>query len=284
MPRSIAFGRIQCIRIDEFRYLLSVVVPYLEPAPRILAHRGLATDAVENSLRAFEAARDTGVNHIETDVRTTRDGVAVLWHDRDLAAVGFPDVRIRDIDWYELRAMRFGSDGIARLDEALQVFPDLKFNIDLKDAGAVQPVIDVLRSSQTQDRVLVTSFSDGRRTSLQREFPGLATSPGIAALARLKWSVGPSARQSRRWKRVLRGAVALQIPERWRGVNVLSRTLVDRAHELGLAVHVWTVNSSIRMTELWDFGVDAIVTDRSDLAADALQKWRTESTPTAPPS
>ena len=65
---------------------------YFSPAlPRVLAHRGLAVDAPENTLLAFAHALAIGVEHLETDVHASRDGVAVIAHDADLDRVaGIP--------------------------------------------------------------------------------------------------------------------------------------------------------------------------------------------------
>jgi glycerophosphoryl diester phosphodiesterase len=58
---------------------------YLDPPrPRVLAHRGLALDAPENTLLAFASAAAVGATYIETDVHVTRDGVAVIAHDPTL--------------------------------------------------------------------------------------------------------------------------------------------------------------------------------------------------------
>src|SRR4051794_28174912 len=58
------------------------------PLPRILAHRGFAREAPENSLEAFRAALGAGAPHLETDVRATSDGVPVLVHAPRTAADG----------------------------------------------------------------------------------------------------------------------------------------------------------------------------------------------------
>ena len=58
---------------------------YFSPAPpRVLAHRGLAIDAPENTLLAFAKALAVGVTHVETDVHVSADGVAMISHDPDL--------------------------------------------------------------------------------------------------------------------------------------------------------------------------------------------------------
>ncbi|HNP15487.1 MAG TPA: glycerophosphodiester phosphodiesterase family protein, partial [Terrimesophilobacter sp.] len=64
---------------------------------------------------------------------------------------------------------------------------------------------------------------------------------------------------------------ALQLPEKWNGVRVVTPPLVRLAHEAGVEVHVWTINDPLDMARLLDLGVDGIVTDRADLALEVLR-------------
>ena len=64
----------------------------------------------------------------------------------------------------------------------------------------------------------------------------------------------------------VRGLDALQVPERHKGVRVVSRRLIDAVHRHGVEVHVWTINEPDDMSRLLDLGVDGLVTDRCDLA------------------
>src|SRR3546814_2881760 len=91
-----------------------------------------------------------------------------------------------------------------------------------------------------------------------------ATSPGSWTLARLLAAMG--LRSRRRIAAALRGLDALQIPERHRGIRVLTPRLVDTAHAHAVEVHVWTVNEPADMQRLRAIGVDGLVTDRADVA------------------
>ena len=70
--------------------------------------------------------------------------------------------------------------------------------------------------------------------------------------------------------RLLRGVDALQVPERHRGVRVVTRRFVEAAHRAGTEVHVWTINDEDTMHRLLDLGVDGLVTDRADVAMAAV--------------
>ncbi len=64
---------------------------------------------------------------------------------------------------------------------------------------------------------------------------------------------------------------ALQLPEQWKGLRVVTPNLVRLVHEAGAELHVWTVNQQDDMERLLDLGVDGIVTDRADIAMEVLR-------------
>jgi glycerophosphoryl diester phosphodiesterase len=235
------------------------------PAPRVLAHRGLALHAPENTLRAFEAARSVGASVIETDVRLTKDGLAVLAHDATFRDDDGRDRAIADLDLATLRRLDLGGGaGFVGLDEALDAFGAVPFNIDVKVDEAVDATVAAIRRANAVDRVLLASFSDVRGRRLSRELPGVATSPGRSGVTRalLAARVGGAAAM----RAALAGSRALQAPERAGRVPLITRRLVRAVHAAGAELHVWTVNDPAGMRRLFALGVDGIVTDRSDVA------------------
>ncbi|MEV8164654.1 glycerophosphodiester phosphodiesterase family protein [Rothia kristinae] len=132
--------------------------------PTVYAHRGLALEAAENSLEAFRAAVEAGAEWIETDVNTTADGVVLVLHDPSLDRVAGVPGRVSQLSAAQVAEVRL-PDGqrIPTLAEALEAFPTARFNIDLKDEGAVEAVPRVLREAGAVDRVRIASFSDARR-------------------------------------------------------------------------------------------------------------------------
>jgi glycerophosphoryl diester phosphodiesterase len=243
-----------------------VASAYFEPPPpRVLAHRGLATEAPENTLLAFANAAAVGTAYIETDVHVSSDGVAVVSHDPSLARVAARRVDVAQLTMAELRRIDLGcGQGFASLEEALDAFPDLRFNVDVKVAGAVTPTVTALERTRAASRVLLTSFSDGRRRRLGALVPDAVTSAGRAGVIRS----GLAALVGRRgaMEHALRGAAALQVPERVGPVRLVTRRFVGAAHRAGAEVHVWTVNDPADMARLLDLGVDGLVTDRADVA------------------
>jgi len=238
--------------------------------PRVLAHRGLATQAPENTLLAFAAAIGLGVSCLETDVHASADGVAVIAHDPELSrvALGRSD-KVESLTVAELAKVDLGEgQHMPTLAEALDAFPDAHFNIDLKSAASVEPTVAAVRAVRAEERVLLTSFSERRRRAALRLLPEVATSAsGPRFAAALLASVvrgGPAVRAA------LRGLHAVQIPERALGLDTVSPARLRAFHAAGVEVHVWTINDQDVMRRLLDRGVDGIVTDRADLALEVL--------------
>lgn len=239
------------------------------PPPRVLAHRGLALDAPENTLLAFAAAVGIGITHVETDVHASADGVAVVAHDADLSRVAGSAARVDHLTVRELGELDLGQgQHMPTLAEALDGFPDTFFNIDLKSMQAVAPAVAAISAVRAHDRVLLTSFSERRRRAALRLLPSVATSAsGPRFAAALLASVvrgGPVVRAA------LKGLHAVQIPERALGLETVSPARIRAFHAAGVEVHVWTINDAETMRRLFERGVDGIVTDRADVGLEVV--------------
>lgn len=247
--------------------------------PRVLAHRGLVTaeDAahgvVENSFAAVAAAHAAGCDYVESDCHLTADGVVVLFHDTDLSRVTGDPRAVSTVTAAELEALMADRGGLITLAQALDAFPAVRFNLDVKAPGAAAPTGTLIAPHGR--RTLVTSFSDDRRrealAAAEAAGRGVrpATSGGIATVTRLLGAV--ASRSDRLVRRALSGIDALQVPERQRGVRIVTPRFIAAVHRHGVEVHVWTVNDPAAMKRLVDLGVDGIVTDRADIALSTLR-------------
>ncbi|ORC24957.1 hypothetical protein A7979_08970 [Rothia nasimurium] len=254
------------------------------PAPaEIFAHRGLALHSAENTLGAFSSALDAGADWIETDVNTTADGVAVVFHDPTLSRLASHDGRVAEMTWEQVRRVELTEGGfIPSLEQALSAFPQTRFNIDLKDAGAARAVVSTLVATESADRVRLASFSERRL----RQAQAAARRAGV----RLTLSASQStfilfyafSRIHPRLWNVLKPFTrffllpfdAVQVPAcrelgGWR-LRIVDRKLVAAARAAGVQVHVWTIDDEPTMRQLLALGVDGIVTNRSDLLASVL--------------
>ena len=226
----------------------------------MFAHRGLHIDVPENTASAFRAAVDAGVSFIETDVVGSRDGVAMISHDTTLDRVSDLTGRVNSLTAAELAGVDLGGEGFISLAEALEQFPDVRFNIDVKDTAAIEGVVSAVHGAGALDRVLLTSFSAARRRAVTKRMPTVASSASATEFLALSTAIRLG------FTPPLPLIHALQIPEKANGMTFVTEELVDRYHRAGLEVHVWTVNDEATMRRLLALGVDGIVTDRADVA------------------
>lgn len=239
--------------------------------PRVFAHRGLALEAPENTLLAFLKALSAGATHIETDVHASLDGVAVVSHDPDLVRLIGRNVLIEQLTMAELRRINLGTgQGFVSLAEALEAFPEARFNIDVKVESAAEPTAQAVLEARATDRVLITSFSERARAKTVNLLPGVATSPSARVFATAV--LADKLRLRRVTRRVLGHYSAVQIPEQVRMLRIVTPRFVHAMHDAGVEVHVWTVNTERDMTRLLDWGVDGIVTDRTDVAVSVVNR------------
>ncbi|NQX06872.1 glycerophosphodiester phosphodiesterase [Rathayibacter sp. VKM Ac-2856] len=240
--------------------------------PRVIAHRGFGPHGEGNTLESFERALSAGADLLETDVRASLDGVAVLVHDEEVVDARGLRHRIADTRWEELAAIELPLSGerLLPLAEALRRLPGAHFNIDVKARGAVVPVVEAVLATGARDRVLITSFSESRRRAAVRLLPGVATSASaprfVAALLGAHLRFAPLVRCA------LRGIDALQVPERAAGLQVTDPRILARLRSTGAEIHLWTINDPTRMRALLALGVDGLVTDRTDLARAAVDE------------
>ncbi len=244
--------------------------------PRVLAHRGFVPDPaegiVENSFAALAAANAANAEYVESDCHLTRDGEVVLFHDADLARVIDDPRMLRDVEASELEEIMSDRGGLVTLQQAIEAFPDTRFNIDVKSDEAAVPAGRIV--ARAAERVLLTSFSDARRrvalTAAAEARPEQrpATSAGSRTVALLLAAVTLGARH--RTRALLDDIDAVQVPERRGPLRIVTRRFVEAVHEAGAEVHVWTVNDEDDMRRLVALGVDGIVTDRADVALQVL--------------
>lgn len=233
----------------------------------LLAHRGGAAEAAENSPSAIARLASIGVRYLETDAHASKDGVVVLTHDPTLERTTDGAGQVRDHTWAELAELRdHAGEPLQRLVDLLAAHPDLYVNIDAKADDVVAPLARVVAETGVHARVNLASFSAARLRRLRRLLgPRAATSLGTAEVVHLRLAaylpgvLGRLARTGLPGPR--HGAVCVQVPEyhgRWR---VVSPSFVAAAHAHGLDVHVWTVDDPGQASRLLAMGVDGIVSD-----------------------
>lgn len=261
--------------------------PYVtHERPLFFAHRGGSLLAPENTLPAFERGVACGADALELDIQTTRDGEIVVIHDATVdrttdgvgPVAGYTLAELRRLDaGYRFtrdggRTYPFRGQGIAipTLREVFERFPAQRVNIDLKESSEERErrLLALIVDLGAEDRTLVASGDEHAPIVRFRRMAGgrVATS---ASGAEIRDFVLAALCRGTRW---LRPAYdALQVPEVYRGLRIVSPRVLRLAHGFGLDVHVWTVDDAPTMRKLLAWGVDGVMTDRPDVLALVLE-------------
>jgi glycerophosphoryl diester phosphodiesterase len=249
----------------------------------VFAHRGGRALGPENTVVAFDLGMAAGADGLEFDVHLAADGRVVVIHDptldRSTDAAGevgaYTSVELAAVN----AAPRFGIDlelpwggaraGLPTLDDVLARYPDASLIIEMKgERVELGPaVVEAVCRAGAGSRVCLGSFSSAVLAAAGRAGPELATSASREEALRAL---------QRSWVWLSPGRVAykaFQVPERAGRLRVVSPRFLNAVHRSGCAVHVWTVNEEADMRRLFDWGVDAIITDRPDLAVRVRDEW-----------
>jgi glycerophosphoryl diester phosphodiesterase len=210
--------------------------------PLLLGHRGARTtkSVSENSIASFDLALDHGCDGFEFDVRLTRDSYAVICHDAEFCGINIAHGSHSDLDLPLLE------DVIARY--ARRAFLD----IELKVVGLEDAVLSALRR-HAPSRFVVSSFLPQVLSELRSRDSRLALG-----------FICDRTDHLRRWPEL---PVQYVIPRQ----DLVHRSLIREIHDAGKNIFVWTVNEGEAIRRFADRGVDAIISDDTELLVSTLK-------------
>ena len=238
-----------------------------EGKPLIIAHRGGSLESSENTIGAFQRAFKIGADGIETDIRLTRDGVVVVYHDDFFGRVeGLPSAQrtrlVSDMTYAELTAQTLipvgedtGGRRVPTLNDLLAQVHGGILNIELKHCAKfddlVKKTTDILKSYRDLDHIVL-------------EAPDLDTAKKLRKVlgSRLKLHINPEYDHTVPVRESLKRLLKFKPHSVSISYKLLSQDMVESAHQAGVQVWVWTVNDNMVAERMRDLGVDAIKTDR----------------------
>jgi len=214
---------------------------------RLIGHRGAAALAPENTMPSFVKAYECGATAIEFDVRLTKDGVPIIYHDDNFKRLTGVDAYVADVSFEETRKLRVkGEAPIPTLEEVLEFASGkLAVDVELKVVGVEEETVNLLRKYGLEDKALITSFLP----TVLGEIKNIAPDIEVGVLLE-EWD-DEYLDIARRIE-----AYALLPP-----YTIVTRELVDKIKGSGYALIVWTVNDPQEAERLLEMGVDGIITD-----------------------
>lgn len=247
----------------------------------VVAHRGGAGLRPENTLLAFDHARDLGVDGFECDVHLSNDGEPVVIHDATLDRTTDARGPVSARTAAELAQVDAGfqfdpeggfpfqarTGGVPRLAELLERYAGLPIIIEIKGnrPDVAERAIAVVREGRAEERVIIAGFSSAAMDAARRLAPELPTSAsrdeGRSAIQRSYFWLRPKPT----------GYRAFLVPFEREGRR-FPRRFVTFARRSRIPVHAWTVNHAVEMRLLASWGVRGLVTDVPDLALQVVRE------------
>ncbi|HSO74802.1 MAG TPA: glycerophosphodiester phosphodiesterase family protein [Blastocatellia bacterium] len=245
--------------------------------PLIIAHRGGAKESTENTIPAFLRAVKVGADGIETDIRLTRDGVVVIYHDQYFGRVEglAPPHRTRlisDLTYSELTKDTLAPVGedtggrrVPTLDELLANVKSGLLNIEIKQGARFDQLVDKTIAS-------LKRYPELERVVLEPHGMKTARKLREALGPRLKLQINPDS-DSVPFDVALKQVLKFKPHSISVSYKKFSREIVEQAHEAGVEVWVWTVNSPGIAEAMRLLGADAIKTDIPTRLVELRRRW-----------
>jgi glycerophosphoryl diester phosphodiesterase len=241
----------------------------------IVGHRGAPRRAHENTIESFDWAESFGVDAVELDVRQTRDGEAVVFHDEGVV-LGTQRVPVRSFTTREIERLQLPSEhgeyGIPRLQDVFHRY-----------GRALRYVVEV-KSSSNYDRGVMARRIAGLASEYGVAFRCIVVSFDADFLRRMR-EVEPQLATGYLFDHPVALPEAGRLTPLFPNVDAIgparelaTPALLEHAAAAGLSVHPWTVNGSDEIRRFLAAGVASITTDEPD----AARKLRDEASSPAP--
>ena len=219
----------------------------------LIAHRGGLYYRPENTMAAFENAREMKISWIECDVRISRDNIPVLIHDERIFSNGGTRPMVRDLDYREIREFDVGGgEYIPTLEQVLTKFgSDLMFDLEIKELDAVEKVAQVVSKCIDIERVMFTSFIPDALQIARKFAPEIVRGLLVDRLTG-RLAGGKSA---------VKAALLLGCDYFLPHFHRLSPEWSRAAHSEGLKVIPWTLNKIENVEKMLSCEVDGLISD-----------------------
>ncbi len=240
--------------------------------PKVIGHRGAKAYAPENTLESIETAASLGVEWVELDVKLTRDGVPIIFHDEELDRTTNGSGLVAETSYDDICQLEAGSwfaDGFAgvkipTLEEAVDILlkHNLGLNLEIKpcpgrEKETAEAALDQLSQIwDDHDKLLISSF---QHVSLEA---AMDLAPDWARGLLIGGEEMPE-----NWKEL---ADYLDVKTINLGSRLVTRAVADEVMDLELPLLVYTVNDPMEARALQRLGVDCFFSDNPDVIIENL--------------
>jgi len=211
----------------------------------MIGHRGAMACAPENTLLSIYKAIELGADWVEIDVHVVDEQLIVI-HDETLDRTTNGHGKLSDYTFNEIRALDAGlGQKIPTLQEVFEATAGVVgLNIELKGKGTGKSLISLLKKMPEiqKQNIIVSSF-------LMAE---LAVVFSLDKRVKIGVLIADNINESIAWAAKLK---AFSIHVRLQNVTL---EWVERAHDLGLKVYVYTVNNLADIRRMEQLGVDGV--------------------------
>lgn len=232
-----------------------------------IAHRGASLVATENSFESFRKAFDLGYRVIETDIHSSKDGTAYIFHDNTLERLTGENLKISDLKDVDIDSLKVNKSSIIpRLSNVFEEFPEGLFNLDAKTWEATIPITNTVKKMACSSRVCIGSYNDKRIDAIIREL-GVETCHSMGTSNVFKFYLGAQLGIKQNFT-----AQCIQLPIKQFGISLITQKILRHARKLGIKIHFWTINNSGLIQKLLELDVDGIMTDDCILLKTIMEK------------
>ncbi len=221
------------------------------------AHRGYSSRYPENTLLAFEKAIEIGADYVELDVRLSKDGVLVVSHDASLERCGKSDLRTNKNTLAELQKVNLGQgQTIPTLEDVLRLCKgNVGIHLEIKEFGLSQMIGRMIREHRMIDDVIISSFKYVELLRIKDFIPDILCA--ITEPSESYEGASPTIIEDTfLYKARMCKAAGIHVNQ-----SYLTEDLVENAHEAGLYLDVWNVDSPYIWDACVEMGVDGIFTN-----------------------
>jgi len=254
--------------------MTNTMAPEIRVVPKIKAHRGASITAPENTATAVRLAFQEGADACEIDVRRSKDGAIVVFHDEDTKRIGGRNslvaeqtlAELRELDIGGWKSARYAGERIVTLAEIISFVPPGKtLFVEIKDGVEVVPnVLQAIENTPTKGRIAIESFSAEVLEAVAKVAPSLPLHMTLAAQKDSEGRpIGFPASLARRAKEL--GFDGLSVD-----VYGMTPAFAEAVRVEGLDLAVWTVNEPAMLRELRALPITWIETDAPASISKAL--------------